>query len=86
MKLWHKVNLPDLTEQWSTGMKCRAIFSEDGYEYEGEIISTMIKDGINYARIQYLGYGNEEYVDFDHILPSSGKIVFLFYFFLYIKF
>ena len=58
-------------------MKCRAIFSEDGYEYEGEIISTMKQDGINYALIRYLGYGNEEYVDFDHILQSSGSVLFL---------
>ena len=45
---------------WEIGMYCRAFYSEDGLEYEGQIKAIEGSDGDQYATVQFLGYGNEE--------------------------
>ena len=45
---------------WEIGMYCRAFYSEDGLEYEGQIKTIESSDGNQYATVQFLGYGNEE--------------------------
>ena len=54
------------TKEWKAGMFCRAVFTEDGLEYEALIKSVETSDGNTYAYIQYLGYGNAEVWYFVH--------------------
>ncbi|XP_077298314.1 survival motor neuron isoform X2 [Arctopsyche grandis] len=55
--------------QWKVGSECRAVYSEDGLEYEATVIYI---DGDN-CIISYVGYNNEEEVKFDELKPSLGK-------------
>ena len=53
-------------------MFCRAIFSEDGLEYEGELKEINVSDGHQYAIVEFLGYGNRETVWTDQLMESAG--------------
>ena len=53
-------------------MFCRAIFSEDGLEYEGELKEINVSDGHQYAIVEFLGYGNQETVWTDQLMESAG--------------
>lgn len=53
-------------------MFCRAIFSEDGLEYEGEIKEMNFADEHKYAIVEFLGYGNQEPVWTDQLMDSAG--------------
>ena len=57
---------------WKVGMFCRAIFSEDGLEYEGEIKEMEFSDEHQYAIVEFLGYGNQEPVWTDQLMESAG--------------
>ena len=54
-------------------MFCRAIFSEDGEEYEGEIKEMGFSDEHQYAMVEFLGYGNQEPVWTDQLMQSAGE-------------
>jgi len=57
---------------WKVGMFCRAIFSEDGLEYEGELKEMNFADEHKYAIVEFLGYGNQEPVWTDQLMDSAG--------------
>merc|ERR1719383_792239 len=57
---------------WKVGDFCRAVYSEDGVEYEGKVTSSGESEGHQYFVVQFLGYGNEESVWLDGMLPSKG--------------
>lgn len=56
---------------WDVGDKVRCTFSEDGIDYEAEILS--IKDG--FCNVKYLGYNNEELIKSTSLIPSWGSKV-----------
>ena len=45
---------------WAIGDHCRAVFSEDGLEYEGKLVSMDEADGRAYGVVQFYAYGNED--------------------------
>ncbi|KAG5276471.1 hypothetical protein AALO_G00132420 [Alosa alosa] len=55
-----------VSKGWAVGSRCRAVWSEDGLEYPGVIISM---DG-EQCRVQFEGYGNEEDVDLSALLAA----------------
>ena len=62
------------SEEWKEGSNVRAVYPEDGLEYEGVIVSIgATEGGDKYATIKFLGYGNEESVWFQDILASRGE-------------
>lgn len=54
---------------WKVGMKCLAVYSEDGLYYEATILS--VNKGIVYVVFDY--YENEEEVEFGNLLPIEEK-------------
>ncbi|XP_062411859.1 survival motor neuron protein 1-like isoform X2 [Sardina pilchardus] len=58
--------LASVSKAWVLGSRCRAVWSEDGLEYPGVIVSV---DGER-CRVQFEGYGNEEDVDLSALLPA----------------
>lgn len=56
---------------WKVGNSCRAVYSLDDEEYEAEIVK-MLPNGKS-CIVRYYGYGNEEEVSLDDLLPSLGK-------------
>ena len=62
-------------KDWAVGDHCRAVFQEDGVEYEGTIgfINTN-GEGNSYANILYIGYNNEETQWLTDLKPSKGKV------------
>ena len=55
-------------------MYCKAIYSEDGAEYEGEITAIESdENGQQYVVVKFIGYGNEDSCWLNDLLPSSGK-------------
>ncbi|XP_049790823.1 survival motor neuron protein isoform X1 [Schistocerca nitens] len=58
--------------KWEVGAPCRAIFSEDGCEYEAIIQSVDQKKGK--CVVKYIGYDNEEVVPVAALQPSQGSI------------
>jgi len=59
-------------KSWQVGDFCRAVFSEDGNEYEGKVTSIGESEGHNYYVVEFLGYGNEESVWEDGMMSSQG--------------
>ena len=51
-----------MTEEvvWNVGDPCRAVFPDDGLEYEATIESLGDTDGIPYANVVFLFYGNQQ--------------------------
>ena len=46
--------------EWKIEMACRGIYSEDGREYEGEIIGIeSTEEGHQYANVRFIGYGKK---------------------------
>jgi len=68
---------PDTTavspqKEWKVGQRCRAVFSEDGVEYEGEIADIRTEEcGNKSATVVFVGYGNEEYCWVEQLLESN---------------
>ena len=59
---------------WAAGDHCRAVFREDGIEYEGTIGSIDTNgEGYRYANILYIGYNNEETQWLTELKPSRGE-------------
>ncbi|XP_054160683.1 survival motor neuron protein-like [Oppia nitens] len=63
-----KSNNPNV---WHSGQYCRAIYSEDGFEYEAQIVSIDTSDDT--CIVKYIGYGNEERKTLKELNPSFGK-------------
>ena len=61
-------------KEWAVGDHCRAVFQDDGVEYEGTI-RTIDTDGEGnrYANILYIGYENEETQWLTELKPSQGE-------------
>ena len=59
---------------WTAGAHCRAIHAEDGLEYEATI-DEVVKDesGNPYARVTFIGYGNEATAWLADLKPSQGE-------------
>jgi len=53
------------------GQYCRCTYSEDGIEYEAQIIS--INPSNDTFVVKYVGYGNEEQKSLKELKPSLGK-------------
>ena len=46
------------TVEWKIEMACRGVYSEDGLEYEGDIIAIeSTEEGHKYATVRFIGYG-----------------------------
>jgi len=58
---------------WEVNEYCRAVYSEDGMEYEGRIMAVGESEGYKYFTVRFLGYGNEENVWEESMMPSKGK-------------
>lgn len=59
---------------WTKGDFCRAVYSEDGNEYEAEIESVNVdEEGNKYCQIKFLGYGNVETAWCSDLKPSLGE-------------
>ncbi|XP_072938137.1 survival motor neuron protein [Epargyreus clarus] len=56
--------------QWKEGMPCRAVYYEDGFEYEAIVLS-IIDD--NECVIRFLGYNNTEIVPLSLLQTTLGK-------------
>ena len=62
-------------KDWAVGDHCRAVFQEDGVEYEGTIgFINANGEGNHYANILYIGYNNEETQWLTDLKPSKGKV------------
>lgn len=59
--------------KFSVGSFCRAIFSEDGQEYEAVINSINDSEGTQYCEVEFLGYGNVESIWMNDLKPSAGE-------------
>jgi len=58
---------------WKLDMFCRAVFQQDGLEYEGIVKSIENSDDGQYAVVQFVGYGNEETLWLKDLLESKGE-------------
>merc|ERR1711962_1331564 len=54
------------------GWYCRGIYKEVGLEYEAVVRSIETTNVGSYAVVEFLGYGNQEPIWFQDILPSKG--------------
>ncbi|XP_023943087.2 survival motor neuron protein isoform X2 [Bicyclus anynana] len=55
---------------WKAGMHCRAVYEEDGLEYEAFVIRVIdTKECV----VRFLGYENSEIVKLNSLKPSLGK-------------
>jgi len=54
------------------GWYCRGIYKEDGLEYEAVVKSIETTNVGSYAVVEFLGYGNQQPIWFQEILPSKG--------------
>ena len=52
---------------------CRAIYSEDAVEYEATVLQIEESDGHKYCLVEFVGYGNQENIWIDDIIPSMGE-------------
>jgi len=57
-------------KQWQAGSHCRAVYSEDGVEYEA-VVDQLVSN--KKCIVRYLGYENSEEVNFNSLKPSLGK-------------
>ncbi|KAJ2949587.1 hypothetical protein O0L34_g15506 [Tuta absoluta] len=55
---------------WSSGMPCRAVYEDDGLEYEAFVLQILNDQE---CIVKFLGYDNSEKVDMDTMKPSLGK-------------
>jgi survival motor neuron protein len=65
-KRGHESNAP---KKWKVGQHCRCVFSEDGLEYEAQIIKIVDGSGL----VRYTGYGNEELQELANLKASLGN-------------
>jgi len=56
---------------WKVGDICRAVFSEDGVEYEGSIV--FCNKANRSVTVRFFGYNNEEEVKEQDLMGSLGK-------------
>ncbi|XP_069360304.1 survival motor neuron protein isoform X1 [Maniola hyperantus] len=56
--------------KWKAGMNCRALYEEDGMEYEA-IVMRIIND--KECVVRFLGYENSEIILISSLKPSLGK-------------
>jgi len=61
-------------KDWSVGDHCRAVFQDDGVEYEGTVRSIDTDgEGNRYANILYIGFENEETQWLTELKPTRGE-------------
>lgn len=58
-------------QSWHCGQYCRCNYSEDGLEYEAQILS--IDTPSDTCLVRYIGYGNQESKVLSQLKPSLGK-------------
>lgn len=58
---------------WRVGDTCRARYTEDGVEYEAEVISVDNGYPQPMYQLRFVGYGNTQYCTEDEVKPSLGK-------------
>jgi len=58
-------------KSWELGEACRAVFSEDGEEYEGTIVNKNV--GNKSVTVRFHGYNNEEEVKISDLMESLGS-------------
>ncbi|XP_059094712.1 uncharacterized protein LOC131889588 [Tigriopus californicus] len=69
-----KSGVPLRNPPWQVGDRCRAIFAQDGREYEGELMSVEAdQQGEPYGIVQYVGYNNEETQWLSELLETLGE-------------
>ncbi|XP_013173922.1 PREDICTED: survival motor neuron protein isoform X2 [Papilio xuthus] len=56
--------------KWQAGMPCRAVYDEDGQEYEAFVLR-IIND--KECIVKFLGYDNSEIVSISSLKPTLGK-------------
>ncbi|XP_041980424.1 survival motor neuron protein [Aricia agestis] len=57
--------------QWKAGMHCRAVYDEDGIEYEALLMRVINEKE---CIVRFLGYNNTEIVEINSLKPSLGKL------------
>ncbi len=68
-----KAEADETCKEWAVDDKVRAIFSQDGSEYEGVVKSITEDQGKKLALVRFSGYGDEETVEVLALKPSKGK-------------
>ena len=60
--------------EWAANDHCRAVYTEDGVEYEALVLSVEPDlEGYRYATVRFVGYGNEETHWLEDLKPSKGE-------------
>ena len=60
--------------EWAANDHCRAVYTEDGVEYEALVLSVDAdEEGYRYAKVRFVGYGNEETYWLEELKPSKGE-------------
>jgi len=57
--------------EWKIGDSCRAVFSEDGLEYEGTVV--FCNKSTRSVTVRFFGYNNEESVKEKDLMESLGQ-------------
>ncbi|XP_063627058.1 survival motor neuron protein [Cydia splendana] len=57
-------------KEWKAGMACRAVYDDDGLEYEAFVLR-VVDD--HHCVVRFLGYENCEMVPIESLTPSLGK-------------
>ncbi|XP_059062114.1 survival motor neuron protein [Achroia grisella] len=65
-----KNNKKEPSTKWKSGMHCRALYEEDGLEYEAFILSVL---NDKECVVRFLGYENSEIVPINTLKPTLGK-------------
>jgi len=58
-------------KDWKIGDRCRAVYKEDGEEYEGSLVSVDALKGSSVVR--FCGYNNEETIPIKQLMESCGQ-------------
>ncbi|XP_061719574.1 survival motor neuron protein-like [Cydia pomonella] len=59
-----------MKKEWKAGMACRAVYEDDGLEYEAFVLR-IVDD--QHCVVRFLGYENCEMVPIESLTPSLGK-------------
>ncbi|XP_043277524.1 survival motor neuron protein [Venturia canescens] len=65
-----KSNQTKANQKWTVGSPCRAIYANDGQEYEA--IVTNVYEKSKTCRVTFVGYGNTEIVELSTLRESHG--------------
>jgi hypothetical protein len=69
--------IPDSEEvkvmEWKVGDFCRAVDRDDGFEYEGTLLTVESCEDGQYGNVCLVGYGTEKSYWFHELKPSAGE-------------